>query len=358
MSNGVSIKCKSPPEYCYFRKGRWVYYPRIVGKPRKEHVLKVNNKLLREDTPCHTLHQIIDELSNGPSKNIRYLLDLYLNSPHAKKLSRSTLQGYSFYYKTITTMPMKNGRTFGDMPYGIVTSGTIRTYLDIRLEQGITTGANREVELLSAAYNWAHERDLADGNPCHGVRHNPEKQRDKYIEDEEYDALLSVCAGTPLYFAAEITYLCRARGHEAWDLTLDKIKDDKGVFIQRTKGSLPEWTTWTPRLRAVIDGALELRAETIKRLTAKKRPVPFNNHLILTRDGLPFNKSSRSSAWRSAYSKLVKLGVASRDEDKKFTFHDIKAKGVSDHALHESGHKSEKARAVYMRKTKEVEATK
>ncbi len=45
-------------------------------------------------------------------------------------------------------------------------------------------------------------------------------------------------------------------------------------------------------------------------------------------------------------------------KEKRFSFHDIKAKGVSDHELNESGHKSEKAKAVYMRKTKEVKATK
>ena len=51
-------------------------------------------------------------------------------------------------------------------------------------------------------------------------------------------------------------------------------------------------------------------------------------------------------------------GLASSGKDKKFTFHDIKAKGVSDHDLNENGHKSEKAKDVYMRKTKEVKATK
>ncbi|KDN94822.1 hypothetical protein EI16_00465 [Hydrogenovibrio marinus] len=301
---------------------------------------------------------MIHEMLEAPSKTIQILLDKYLNSTHVQGLSQSTRDGYSFYYKTITEMKMSNGKTFGEMPFGIVTPGTIRTYLDIRVSQGVTTGANREVELLSAAYNWAYERDIATKNPCEGVRHNSEKPREKYIEDDEYEALLEVTEGKPLNIAAEITYLCRARGFEAWDITLDKIDDNKGIFIQRTKGSLPEWTTWTPRLRSVIDKALKLRKKTQSELKRKGKAVPLNNHLLISQDGLPFNKSSRSSAWRSAYAKLVKLGKASKDPDKRFTFHDIKAKGVSDHALNESGHKSEKAKAVYMRKVKEVEATK
>lgn len=34
----------------------------------------------------------------------------------------------------------------------------------------------------------------------------------------------------------------------------------------------------------------------------------------------------------------------------KFTFHDLKAKGVSDHTEHHSGHRSEKARQIYIRR--------
>jgi len=54
--------------------------------------------------------------------------------------------------------------------------------------------------------------------------------------------------------------------------------------------------------------------------------------------------------------KLIEPKVVTNEN--KFTFHDIKAAGVTNHPLHESGHKSEKAKAVYLRGTKEVQATK
>jgi hypothetical protein len=47
-----------------------------------------------------------------------------------------------------------------------------------------------------------------------------------------------------------------------------------------------------------------------------------------------------SLAWQSAYKKSVSTGIASIDKEHRFSFHDIKAK------------------ARYMRETKEVEATK
>ncbi len=41
----------------------------------------------------------------------------------------------------------------------------------------------------------------------------------------------------------------------------------------------------------------------------------------------------------------------------RFTFHDIKAKGVSDHGSHHSGHKSARMTDVYLRKLEEAKAT-
>lgn len=43
--------------------------------------------------------------------------------------------------------------------------------------------------------------------------------------------------------------------------------------------------------------------------------------------------------------------------EEPFTFHDLKAKGVTDHTEQWAGHKSEKARQVYIRKPREIDAT-
>lgn len=352
------LKCEKPPKYCYFRKGRWVYYPSIPGEKRKEIPLNDCGKLLKENTPCSTLYQAIDNLTAPIANTIEKLLNLYLESEHVKDLSENTLNGYLIYKKTIIKIPMKNGKTFGEMPYEMVTPGVIKSYFDKRSLQGVTTGANREIELLSAAYNWAYERDKATKNPCKGVRHNSEKARKKYIDDIEYNSLLKLSKGSALYFAIEITYLCRARGIEAWNLTIDHIDDAKGVYIARSKGSNSEWTLWTPRLRNVINEALTYREEIINHLRSKKIAIPQNNFLILNRKGVPYTKNGRDTAWQRVYQKLVESGHASMEKHKRFTFHDIKAKGVSDHENHESGHKSDRAKAVYMRKVKEVIATK
>lgn len=45
------------------------------------------------------------------------------------------------------------------------------------------------------------------------------------------------------------------------------------------------------------------------------------------------------------------------DEDKHFTFHDLKARGITDHKDKHGGHKSEKMRAVYDRLPDYIAAT-
>ena len=167
--------------------------------------------------------------------------------------------------------------------------------------------------------------------------------------------MLDYSKDTAIHYAIELCYLCRGRGVEIWNLTLNDIDDDKGVYIKRTKGNLPEWTIFTHRLRKVISGALNLRSKINLRL--KNKHIPNNNFLFITRCGESYNKNARDSAWQRLYKRLVDDNKASISKEKRLSFHDIKAKCVSDHINNESGHKTESAKDVYMRKTKEVKAT-
>jgi hypothetical protein len=53
---------------------------------------------------------------------------------------------------------------------------------------------------------------------------------------------------------------------------------------------------------------------------------------------------------------LIKKGIVDRNDT--FTFHDLKTMGVTNQKTHGNGHKSEKAKAFYMRGVKNVDATK
>lgn len=84
--------------------------------------------------------------------------------------------------------------------------------------------------------------------------------------------------------------------------------------------------------------------------------MPKNDYLFITLQGKPLNKNNAlDTAWQRIKRKLLDSDAM---PDDRFTFHKIKACGVTNHPLNESGHKSDKGKAVYMRKIKEVEATK
>jgi hypothetical protein len=60
-----------------------------------------------------------------------------------------------------------------------------------------------------------------------------------------------------------------------------------------------------------------------------------------------YTESGFSSAWRRLMAKV----------DNPFTYHDLKAKGISDHETNHSGHRSPAMRKTYVRKLQEVPAT-
>jgi len=63
-------------------------------------------------------------------------------------------------------------------------------------------------------------------------------------------------------------------------------------------------------------------------------------------------------AVRSAFVRaLGKAEKASPPLRRRFTVHDIKAKGITDHKNHHGGHRSARMRDVYVRKAEEVDST-
>lgn len=71
-------------------------------------------------------------------------------------------------------------------------------------------------------------------------------------------------------------------------------------------------------------------------------------------DGLPIKKNAFDSAWQRIIDKATTDGIMVDGEKQvltaTFTFHDLKAKGITDHKSNASGHRTEKAKKVYIRR--------
>ena len=138
----------------------------------------------------------------------------------------------------------------------------------------------------------------------------------------------------------EIAYLCRMGAIEVRSLTESDLLEE-GVFVERRKDSMNEITKWSPRLLKAISDASNLRKSTTE-----------NRLLFVSSSNGSILKTSFDSAWRRIRSKSLENGLT-----KSFNFHDLKAKGVTDHTEKASGHRSKKMQAVYDRKPSLIDAT-
>ncbi|HBB1303778.1 TPA: integrase, partial [Escherichia coli] len=135
----------------------------------------------------------------------------------------------------------------------------IRRYMD---QRGLSsrTQANREKSFMSRVFRWGYERGYVQRNPCQGVKQFKEKARERYITDEEYQAVYEVSPDV-VRVAMEIAYLCVARQSDVLSLQKDQLFDS-GIYIRQGKTGVKQIKAWSPRLQKAIALARSLPLKT------------------------------------------------------------------------------------------------
>lgn len=273
---------------------------------------------------------------------LKWLCDQYLQSEQFRSRKPNTQRDYRLCYEQVVNAPLRNGSKFGDVKFAAVTPGAVRKYMDRRADAPIR--ANREKSFISLVYSWACERDIAKHNPGKGVRRFKETGSTVYVDQSAYDFVYEQAKESPWYIrpAMEIAYLCRMRSIEVFDLRRSDVLED-GLDTRRTKGSKDAVTLWSPRLRAAVD------------VCKAQQTGVASQYLFADRRGQQITLEAFRTAWGRLMRRAVKEGLSQR-----FTFHDLKARGVSNvdgDKQAASGHKSAAMVARYDRKKKRVEAT-
>jgi integrase len=286
------------------------------------------------DSPEETVWREYNKLIKQPVDNrtVATLVQQFFASADFRELAATTQKDYRKYSLKVLAV-------FGKMLWDKVEPHHVRQYMDLRgLKSRVQ--ANREKAFFSRVYRWAYERGMVKSNPCQGVRQYKEKARDRYVTDVEYQAVYER-ANLAVQVAMEISYLCAARKGDVLKLTFADVLDE-GLFIQQGKTGVKQIKEWTPRLRAVID-----RARSISTRVRSTR-------VIVKLDGMPYSDDGFNSAWRDA----VLQARAETGLPLDFTFHDLKAKAISDFEGSSrdkqqfSGHKTETQVTRYDRKVK------
>ena len=274
------------------------------------------------DAPMSEVWRAYEEAVGDSRQTVSWLLHQYMGSQQFTELTDKTQNDYRNAIDRLLNAPVGNDR-FGSVALDRVDQTTIRAYLDW-YESPVA--GNRHIAILKSAWNWCRERHRIPDNPCIGVKLNREAPRQRYVTDDEYETVLRM-APPPIQQMMELSYLLRARLTEVLNLRSEDVSDTH-VRLIRLKGSEGELTLLSDRLRDALSDA--------------------------GTDGMvthQYTKHAFRSAWRRLQGKMREAGI------EPFRFHDLKAKGVTDHSTNHSGHRSPAMRKTYVRALPEVPAT-
>lgn len=277
--------------------------------------------LATTDAPMSEVWAAYEGLTAEAPETVGWMLSKYEQSDKFKSLSPKSQEDYS---KSISKLREARAGTIrlADAKLSRVSKRSIRSFLDTYPSP---IAANRHIAVLKAAWNWALQRYDIPDNACQGVELNKEAPRERYVTDDEYITVLNL-APKELRQYMELAYLLRARLSEVRALTVDDVSDTH-VRLNRLKGSEGELTVISDRLRKALK-------------------VSGGNHIVHQ-----YTESGFRSAWRRLQARMKEAGVP------PFPFHDLKARGVTDHERNWAGHRSASLRKTYVRKLQEMPAT-
>lgn len=171
------------------------------------------------------------------------------------------------------------GRVFGPMAPRDVTPGMVQKYLDTCAEADRGVRGNREIALLSAAFNFGIPREWCSINPCAHVQRNPESPGTRRVTLDDLDRFL-VWARAPknghpatraqkmIAVSCELAYLTAQAKSDIIALHRSAIDHAEGGGIHFVRGKTGKrvCVEWSPRLRAAVATAQELHG-TVAGLT-------------------------------------------------------------------------------------------
>lgn len=315
-----------PRMYVYKGKKQDTYYTITADNMRLNlgHELLAAKRKLLELEEGRSIAGTIGDLLDDYLKEVKVKVD-------AGKRSALTLRD-----NQLEIVNLK--KAFGGMQPKDLQPAHVWSYLHKFRGKDAPVRANREVSYLQAAFNWARGQGIVRDNPCVGVQRNEEESRTRMIEDSELEAFSKFCrenghleddserkdssdAGLRIALTARIAYLTGKAQAQVLRLHKNQITDAGILFGQRKRGAAT-LVEWTPALHATVDECLTLPSKIT------------SMYLIHSRTGQPYSSQGFKAMWQ----RLMKAWLASDSSNVRFTFHDLRAKAVTD--LIEDGRKA------------------
>jgi integrase len=123
--------------------------------------------------------------------------------------------------------------------------------------QGKPVTANRVLALVSSVFGWAVSVDLWDANPAKGIRRNPERSRDRFLQANElprFYAALSAESNETIRDYFLVSLLTGARRANVLAMKWAEIDFERAEWrIPRTKNNDPQTIPLTPEAVAILE---------------------------------------------------------------------------------------------------------
>lgn len=209
---------------------------------------------------------------------------------------------------------------FDEAPVEDITPSTIAQYRDARTAK---VRANREITLLSFAYNMAREWGITSmENPCRGVKKNKEQPRDVYVTDEVWKALYEK-APDDLRVTMDLAYLTGQRPADVRKLRKNDVSGDY-LLVGQNKTS----RKLRIRLRRA-DGQMTQLGHLVESI-ASDSPA-----LVTNEKGQPMTEKMLRTRFDTARKAAADEAIKAGDQDlareiMQFQFRDIRPKAASD----------------------------
>jgi len=203
-------------------------------------------------------------------------------------------------------------QAFGKMRPEHIKPKHVYAYMDARGAKA-KTRANREKSLLSSIFSYLIRWGVVEDNPCKNVKGFQEKARNRYVEDWEYEAVLSL-ASPVLRAAMEIAATTGMRQGDILKLKYNDLTEN-GVPVTQNKTGKKQIFEWTPALKEAIQ-------------SAKQHPRHADSliYIIANERGQQYTSGGFKCNWQRLMNKALETGVI----NERFTFHDLRAKAGSD----------------------------
>lgn len=275
------------PPKVHLSHGRYYYVTRKAGK-------LVWTPLSREAEGRSALYDALADLSRPSADTVSDLLQAYVTHGMGE-LKPATVHDYRLRIKPLL-------KVFGAMPPEGVATAHVARYLEARKKSGKAPSGNREVAVLSSAYNFGMRNGLIDcPNPCYGARRNKERPRTRYVRHEEFLEAFNR-APEPVQDLLAVAYLTGLRQKDLRTLKRSQISRD-GILLEESKTGKRRLIEWSDSLRYFVTRAMTR--------------APKSDHVLTNSRGEPWGGWAIQSA-------MTRLGP-------DWTFHDLRAKAESDH---------------------------